>query len=93
VVNNGREALAQVKANEVDLVLMDLQMPEMDGYEATRSIRRLQGDHFGKLPIIALSASEANEIWEMYSKCGMNDFVHKPFNPEDLFQKMKLHLA
>ncbi len=93
VVNNGREALAHVKANEVDLVLMDLQMPEMDGYEATRSIRRLQGDHFGKLPIIALSASEANEIGEMYSKCGMNDFVHKPFNPEDLFQKMTLHLA
>ncbi len=93
IVNNGREALDHVREHEVDLVLMDLQMPEMDGYEATRSIRRLVGSQFIKLPIIALSASEANEVGDMYSRCGMNDFIHKPFNPDDLFRKMAFHLA
>ena len=93
VVNNGKEALEHVRDNQVDLVLMDLQMPEMDGFEASRSIRSLQGEQFSRLPIIALTASATHEVGEMHTRCGMNDFIHKPFNPEELFRKMAFHLA
>jgi len=88
VVNNGLEAVDYIYANHVDIVLMDLQMPEMDGYQASRKIRDMRDGKYSRLPIIALTASSHYEVGEQYRRSGMNDFVHKPFNPEVLFQKM-----
>lgn len=89
VACNGREAVEMVKAAPelFDVILMDVQMPEMDGYEATEHIRKLQ-DEKGKTSIMAMTA---NVIKEEIDKCfssGMNDFIAKPFEPAQLRQKI-----
>jgi CheY-like chemotaxis protein len=76
-----------VQQQEFDLVLMDLQMPEMDGYEASRQIRKLGGKYLS-LPIIALTASAMLEVREKVMQYGMNDYITKPFNPNELYQKI-----
>lgn len=84
---NGKEALEHLKKNVFDLVLMDLQMPVMDGYEATRLIRSSMPN--GKtIPIVALTASIMNEVQEKILTSGMNDIILKPFNPGELYSKI-----
>jgi CheY-like chemotaxis protein len=70
---------------------MDLQMPEMDGYETTIAIRELSGEKFKKLPIIALTASAMLDIKDRAFVVGMNDYISKPFNPNDLYRKIALY--
>jgi PAS domain S-box-containing protein len=91
VVGNGRLAVQKVQEQHYDLVLMDLQMPELDGYEATRAIRRLAGERFQRLPIIALTASTRIGLEERVDSAGFTDFAGKPFKPEELFAKIALH--
>lgn len=85
---HGVEALEKVKENEYDVVLMDLQMPKMDGYEASTAIRNLPGKRFKELPIIALTASVLAEINKQVVDAGMNDYISKPFNPMELYSKI-----
>lgn len=88
LAQTGLQALELVKLETFDLVLMDIQMPEMDGYEATRSIRQLPAPK-GEIPIIALTA---HAFAEEKAKCltvGMNDFLPKPFQPDQLRQKLR----
>ena len=85
VANDGEAALELIKANEYSLVLMDLHMPKMDGYEATAAVRSWQEDRYQKLPIVALSASALEEYKEQAISVGMNDYLCKPFKPDDLF--------
>lgn len=90
---NGAIALEKVKKTPYDMILMDLQMPVMDGLEATRAIRKLSGDYFRKLPIIALTASiVTNERLKIF-ECGMNDYVMKPFIPAALYEKIRSYLG
>jgi PAS domain S-box-containing protein len=85
IANNGREAVDKIQSKAYDIVLMDLQMPEMDGYEATRRIRSMNHDvYFKNVPIVALTASAMLDIKYKVIEFGMNDFVSKPFQPEDL---------
>jgi len=77
---NGREALDIVAQTPVDLVLMDVQMPEMDGMEATQNIRLLNIERAKFLPIIALTAGALKEEKEKAINAGMNDFLTKPIN-------------
>jgi two-component system, sensor histidine kinase len=77
VANNGQEALALVQEKDFDIVLMDCQMPIMDGYEATRQIRQLGGS-FRTLPVIALTAFAMAEDRDICLAAGMNDYVTKP---------------
>ena len=92
IVDNGLEAVEAVKKTRFDLVLMDLQMPEMDGYEATAKIRNLDDPSRRQVPIIALTAAALKEVKEKVFASGMTDFVTKPFNPAELKQKMAAHL-
>ncbi|MFC2107703.1 PAS domain S-box protein [Bacteroidota bacterium] len=85
---NGLIAFEKVKNNKYDVILMDLQMPEMNGYEATRSIRGLTDSTRNNIPIIALTASAFLDVRDEVYKSGMNDFLTKPFNPEELNKKI-----
>jgi CheY-like chemotaxis protein/HPt (histidine-containing phosphotransfer) domain-containing protein len=82
-VEGGNEAVAAVKATAFDVVLMDVRMPEMDGLEATRRIRALDGER-GRVPIVALTAQAFTEQVEECRTAGMNGHVSKPFDPETL---------
>jgi CheY-like chemotaxis protein len=83
VVDNGLEALRQVQQAQYDLVLMDIQMPEMDGVSAARAIRQLPGQVAG-VPIISVSANVLTEQRAAYLTAGMNDHVPKPIDPARL---------
>ncbi|WP_262965481.1 PAS domain-containing hybrid sensor histidine kinase/response regulator [Methylobacter psychrophilus] len=82
IANDGQEALLALKNAEFDAVLMDIHMPVMDGFEATRQIRALPG--FSTLPIIALTAGVTEEERGQYLAAGMDDFISKPINPVQL---------
>ena len=84
VAVNGQEALEKVTEQDYDLVLMDLQMPVMDGYEASRRIRSMEGEKYQQLPIIALTAAAQSDYEGKLSEAGMNGIFPKPFNPEKL---------
>lgn len=92
LAEDGEEALRIVQENSVDLIFMDLQMPEMDGYETTRNIRKMENTNKSDLPIIALTAAALSEVKEKVYAAGMNDFITKPFDPESLRNKIKQHL-
>jgi PAS domain S-box-containing protein len=86
VATNGHEAIAAVRDHDFQLVLMDVQMPEMDGIEASKRIRLLEAERANgsHLPIIALTAHALDEERERCLGAGMDDFLAKPFRAEDL---------
>ena len=84
VAKNGKEAIQRVLANKYHIVFMDHMMPVMDGVEATKAIRKLQGSDFKKLPIVALSANATSEAKEMFIKEQMSDFVAKPIRMKEI---------
>lgn len=87
VAENGLVAIEKVKNHSYDIVLMDVQMPVMDGYEATKAIRRMDPP-MGNLPIIALTANATKKDVELCLASGMNDYLPKPFTPDDLHRKI-----
>jgi two-component system, sensor histidine kinase and response regulator len=87
-VKHGHQAIEAVQRDHFDLVLMDCQMPEMDGFEATRQIRQLEcaGQLPGHLPIIAMTANALKGDRERCLQAGMDDYIGKPFEPESLLR-------
>ena len=85
VANDGLSALNKAKEHDFDIVLMDIQMPIMDGYAATKEIRKFNET----LPILALSANVFMEIKDKIEDCGMNGFIFKPFTPENLLDQIE----
>ena len=83
IANNGQEALQVLEKKNFDAVLMDCQMPIMDGYEATRLIRTQK--RFRDLPILALTANTMKGDKERVINAGMNDHIAKPVNPKTMF--------
>ncbi|RVU86531.1 response regulator [Leucothrix sargassi] len=87
--NNGKEALSAVQEKTYSLVLMDCQMPEMDGYEATRCIRQLEDERFQQLPIIALTAHTMKGDDQKCYDAGMNDYLSKPVRIDELSSRLE----
>jgi|GEM_PF-709271 len=87
IAGNGHEVLAQADDRPWSLVLMDLHMPEMDGYETTRKLR--QNKYFNRIPIVALTANVLSEDHERCLKIGMNDILIKPVDEERLLQMIQ----
>lgn len=83
---NGAEALDLLEERAFDLILMDIQMPVMDGIEATRRIRQLPDPLKSSIPIVALTANTFKEDVELYYQVGMNDYLPKPFDEPRLFK-------
>ncbi|MCK6617986.1 MAG: ATP-binding protein [Cyclobacteriaceae bacterium] len=91
VAENGLVAIEKLKGNRYDVVLMDIQMPVMDGYESTRAIRLMEPP-VGKIPIVALTANATKADVDKCMAAGMNTYLPKPFTPDDLYQKLFIEL-
>jgi CheY-like chemotaxis protein/HPt (histidine-containing phosphotransfer) domain-containing protein len=87
LATNGKEAISEFNRSKVDLILMDIQMPEMDGLQATRRIRE-----FSDVPVIALTANISTEETNTYKSIGMNDFLAKPIDEKKLFELLSRYM-
>lgn len=90
--DNGFEAIELLQKKDIDLVLMDIHMPEINGYETTMKLREINDEYFNNLPIIALTASIFKEDMSKIYKSGMTDYHVKPFKPDELLQKISKYL-
>jgi CheY-like chemotaxis protein/signal transduction histidine kinase len=93
VAYNGKEALDKFAKAKYDLILMDVQMPIMDGFKATQKIREIEKSTNTHTPIIAVTANAFPEDQERCITSGMDDYISKPFQPEELIGKIKHHLS
>lgn len=89
---NGNEALDMLKSNKVDLILMDIQLPGMNGFEVTNTIRS-GDDNLSKIPIIAMTAYAIRENREKCLQAGMNDYISKPIDIEELYNILEFYLG
>ncbi|MCR8558465.1 response regulator [Mucilaginibacter sp. BJC16-A38] len=89
---NGLQAVEKITTNRnYDAVLMDVYMPEMGGIEATQIIRAKDEAYFKQLPIIALTASMLSSERSQIEEAGMSDYILKPFDPKNLFEKLSAY--
>lgn len=90
--DSGQAAISMLRSKDFHLVFMDHMMPEMDGVEATKAIRAMEGDYYKKLPIIALTANAVNGARDMFISSGFNDFMPKPIEMSSLDRMLKAWL-
>jgi two-component system, sensor histidine kinase len=88
IVGNGKKVMEQMLTNTFDVILMDIHMPEMDGYEATKAIRQMPDPTRSQIPVIALTASVSHNIHERILEAGMNEYIRKPFNAKELYARL-----
>ena len=93
VAGNGREAVEQWQSRPFDLILMDVQMPQMDGLDATRAIRDTEAARGGRIPIVAMTANAMAGDREMCLDAGMDGYVTKPVKRETLFAEVARVMA
>ncbi|OOQ60124.1 response regulator [Mucilaginibacter pedocola] len=89
IAENGERAVEIMQYGNFDIILMDLQMPVMNGFDATIEIRKMPDPAKANIPIIALTASALFDIKDQVTSAGMNDYVAKPFKPDDLMEKIQ----
>lgn len=92
IAENGERAIELLQYGNFDIILMDLQMPVLNGFDAAREIRKLPDPKKASVPIIALTAAALFDLKEQVFESGMNDYVSKPFKPEELLEKIQ-HLV
>jgi CheY-like chemotaxis protein len=92
IAENGERAIEILQYGNFDIILMDLQMPVLNGFDAAMLIRKLPDPKKASVPIIALTAAALYDIKEQIFNSGMNDYVSKPFKPEELIEKIQ-HLV
>ncbi len=88
VVENGSEVLNSLKSDQYDLIIMDGQMPVLDGYEATRIIRSHVNETYSKIPIIAMTANALKGDKDICLDAGMNDYLSKPVKFDEFTEKL-----
>jgi signal transduction histidine kinase/CheY-like chemotaxis protein len=93
IAENGAEAFEKITTTFYDLILMDLHMPVMDGYASSEQIRTLPQERFKKLPIIALTASDRNDIKQHVFNAGITDYISKPYTAHELYDKIVRYLG
>ncbi len=91
IAENGKQVLEFLENADFDLVLMDLQMPVLNGYETAKVIRKLPEEYKSKIPIIALTAFAQTDVKEKTRRYKMDGFMGKPFNPVELYSLLKLY--
>lgn len=89
IAENGERAVEIFQCGNFDIILMDLQMPVLNGFDAAIEIRKLPDTKKARVPIIALTAAALNDIKQQVLNAGMNDYVAKPFKPEELMEKIQ----
>jgi CheY-like chemotaxis protein len=92
ISNDGNEAIEAYLKQDFNLILLDLQMPEKDGFQVAEFIRNMADQKKKSVPIIALTASSLIEVKQQLEKVGMNDYISKPFNPDNLYTKILKYL-
>lgn len=93
IANQGLEALDFLQKEDFDIILMDIRMPEMDGYETTIAIRKLEGNANQNIPIVALTASAMSDEIDYAFEIGMNSYLTKPFTPDQLREILEQKLT
>ncbi|WP_321369834.1 response regulator [uncultured Draconibacterium sp.] len=93
-VTNGIDAIEKVKQHQFDLVLMDIMLPEMNGYEITEAIRKYENENGieNPVPIIAITANTLDNDRERCFKVGMNEYLSKPFTAAQLIEKIRIFI-
>jgi CheY-like chemotaxis protein len=98
IAGDGQQGVAAVFRCEYDLILMDCQMPVLDGYQATRQIREAEAarrlrSRSGRVPIVALTANSSKSDRQTCMEAGFDDYVSKPFDPDELVRSIESCLA
>lgn len=93
IANHGIEALEFLENEDFDIILMDIRMPEMDGYETTIAVRKLEGNANQHIPIVALTASAMSDEVDYAFEIGMNSYLTKPFTPDQLREVLEQKLT
>jgi CheY-like chemotaxis protein len=91
VVNDGAKAVNMINKNDYDIILMDLQMPVMDGMEATKIIRQSTSEKVKSLNVVAFTADALVDTRNKLIEIGFDHYITKPFNPEQLFKYLEKH--
>ncbi|MEB2785876.1 response regulator [Algoriphagus persicinus] len=92
IASDGQEALDEFDRGEFDIILLDIQMPVLDGFSVAKVIRANKDSNKSQIPILVLSATSYQEIKEEMEKFEIDDFIEKPFTPDGLYEKLTQYL-
>ena len=92
-VKNGKQVLDKLMHEDFDLILMDINMPIMDGIECTKEIRALEDNSKANIPIVAITGNYKNYTLDDFKKAGLNDYIQKPLDYDLLLATVKKHLS
>lgn len=92
-VKNGKQVLDKLMHEDFDLILMDINMPIMDGIECTKAIRALEDNSKANIPIVAITGNYKNYTLDDFKKAGLNDYIQKPLDYDLLLATVKKHLS
>lgn len=92
-VKNGKQVIEKLLNEDFDLILMDINMPQMDGIECTRIIRGLENSNKAGIPIVAITGNYKNYTLDDFKKAGLNDYIQKPLDYDLLLATVRKHLS
>jgi CheY-like chemotaxis protein len=92
-VKNGKQVLERLAGEDFDLILMDINMPIMDGIECTKAVRALEDKKKANIPIVAITGNYKNYTMDDFKKAGLNDYIQKPLDYDHLLATVKKHLV
>jgi CheY-like chemotaxis protein len=92
-VKNGKQVIEKLLQEDFDLILMDINMPQMDGIECTRVIREMKDSNKAGIPIVAITGNYKNYTLDDFKKAGLNDYIQKPLDYDLLLATVKKHVS